>query len=359
MTRRVPADQSRLAPSNFAGVILADYGCDVVRVDRPGEVYGPKDSLVRHKRSVVIDLKSPKSQNVFLKLANAADVVIDPYRPGVLDRLGLGSSVLCAANPKLIYAQLSGYRPGGVYGDRAGHDINYLAVSGVLSLFGRKGEAPAPPGNILGDFAGGGHVLVTGILLALFHRQSTGRGQIVRANMVDGVSYLATMPRQHLTQPAWDQPRGENLLDGAAPFYEVYETADGRHITVGAQEPQFYAQLIKGLDLESSMLPERDDRANWPRLKELFASRFREKTLTDWRAIFDHTDACVAPVLHMHETERPHKPLVELSVSPSLDISEQEAFPQLSKNDGAAELLRDWLPNECILVEPQGLQPKL
>ncbi|ETN36792.1 uncharacterized protein HMPREF1541_09070 [Cyphellophora europaea CBS 101466] len=354
-----------LAPSNFAGLILADYGCDVVRVDRPGEVFGPKDSLVRGKRSIVIDLKSDSSRNVFLRLANAADIVIDPYRPGVLDRLGVGANVLCASNPRLIYAQLSGYRADSlVYGQRAGHDINYLGVSGVLSLFGRKNEAPAPPGNILGDFAGGGHVLVTGILLALIHRSSTGRGQVVRANMVDGAAYLATMPRQHLTQPAWNRPRGENLLDGAAPFYEVYKTADDRYITVGAQEPQFYAQLLTGLGMNSSELPDRNERTNWPALKTIFANKFKQKTLAEWRAIFDHTDACVAPVLHMDETESPHKPLVELSESPSLDISEQQLFPQLSKNHGAGNLLREWLPRDFrnIVVDDIGsrvLAPKL
>ena len=342
-------------------MILADYGCDVVRVDRPGEVYGPKDSLVRHKRSIVIDLKSEKSREVFLKLALTADVVIDPYRPGVLDLLGIGSAVLCAANPRLIYAQLSGYRSDGIYGPRAGHDINYLGVSGVLSLFGRKGEAPAPPGNILGDFAGGGHVLVTGILLALIHRSATGKGQVVRANMVDGASYLATMPRQHLTQPAWNRPRGENLLDGAAPFYEVYETKDRRHITVGAQEPQFYAQLLEGLLLDPRSIPDRQDRRNWPALKRIFAQKFKQRSLAEWRTIFDHRDACVAPVLYMHEAEQPHKPLVGLSVSPSLDVSDQEAFPQLDKNCGADTVLREWLPDDhqSILIACEGLRSKL
>lgn len=173
--------------------------------------------------------------------------------------------------------------------------------------------------------------------------------------MVDGVSYLATMPRQHLTQPAWNRPRGENLLDGAAPFYEVYETADGRHITVGAQEPQFYAQLLAGLCLNPSELPDRDDRNNWPALKSMFAERFRQKTLADWRKIFDHTDACVAPVLHMHEAEKPHKPLVELSVSPSLNVSIQEPFPQLLKNCGADAVLKEWLPGEDVRVTQKGL----
>ena len=325
--------------------MLADYGADVVRVDRPVQPFGPKDSLVRGKRSIVLDLKDKGSRALFLELVKAADVLIDPHRPGVLDRLDLGPTTLHQLNPRLIYAQLSGYRPGSFYGDRAGHDINYLAVSGVLSLLGRKGEKPAPPGNILGDFAGGGLVCLTGILLALLYRQISGRGQLVAANMLDGTKYLATFPRQHLTQPAWNRPRGENLLDGAAPFYEVYETKNDRFVAVGAQEPQFYNELVSGLGFDKSSIPDRDNRENWPILKELFATRFREKTMDEWRAVFDHTDACVTPVLHISETEGPHQPLVHLAVAPSRDVSEQNPFPQLGRGEGCTTVLQQWLPN--------------
>ena len=306
--------------------------------------FGPKDSLVRGKRSVVLDLKEERSRALFLELVKTADVLIDPYRPGVMDRLQLGPTTLRQLNARLIYAQLSGYRPGSFYGERAGHDINYLAISGVLSLLGRKDEKPAPPANILADMAGGGLVCLTGILLAILYRQISGEGQFVQANMVDGSSYLATFPRQHLTQPAWNRPRGENLLDGAAPFYEVYATKDDRFVAVGAQEPQFYDQLISGLGFDKSMIPDRENRDNWPTLKELFATRFREHTMEEWRAVFDHTDACVAPVLHMSEVEGPHQPLVQLAASPSRDVSTQDSFPQLGRGEGSNSVLDEWIP---------------
>ncbi|KIY00150.1 uncharacterized protein Z520_03835 [Fonsecaea multimorphosa CBS 102226] len=362
-----------LAPSPFAGLILADYGADVVRVDRPFEVFGPpRDTLCRRKRSVVIDLKHSGSRLAFLELVKAADVLIDPYRPGVMARLGLGEETLRKLNPGLIYAHLYGFRPDGMYGRRAGHDINYLALSGVLSLLGRKEEVPAPPANILGDFAGGGLVCVVGILLALIHRNSSqkrsqeggshgqgqgqGQGQVVTANMVDGTAYLATFMRQQQGHPNNDLPRGENLLDGAAPFYEVYRTRDDRFVAVGAQEPQFYANLLAGLGLRHGedgnggrrALPAQWDRAAWPRMKALFARLFAQKTLDEWRAVFDHVDACVTPVLNMDETEMPFRPLVELSGSPSLDVEVQESYPELKKGEGSEDVLRDWISREEV-----------
>jgi len=343
-----------LAPSPFAGLVLADYGADVVRVDRLVTPFGPpRDTLCRRKRSVVVDFKSPGSRLAFLELVKVADVLIDPYRPGVMNRLGLGPNVLCALNPRLVYAHLHGFRPGGLYGTRAGHDINYLAAAGILSLLGRKDETPAPPANILGDFAGGGLVCVTGILMALMHRQVSGKGQVVTANMVDGSAYLATFARQQLGRQNWDRPRGENLLDGAAPFYEVYATKDDRFVAVGAQEPQFYQALLKGLGLEMALL-EQWDRAHWPATKERFADRFRQKTMDEWRAIFDGVDACVTPVWTMGETEQPHAPLVELSDSPSLDVAVQEDFPELKKGEGCTEVLREWVPGCKGLIDVDG-----
>ena len=296
----------------------------------------------------MINFKVPSSRDIFLRLSKVADVVIDPYRPGVMDRLGLGPSVLCSLNPRLIYAHLSGFRPEGFYGKRAGHDINYLAVAGVLSLFGRKDEIPSPPSNILGDFAAGGHACVTGILLALLHRHSSGKGQVVEANMVDGTSYLATFPRQHQGHENSDQPRGENLLDGAAPFYEVYTTKDCRYMAVGAQEPQFYAALLRGLGLDPAKMPEQWDRENWESTKRLFAAIFTEKTMDQWRRVFDDTDACVTPVLKLDETERPHKPLVVLSASPSLSVEEQDEYPNLEKGTGWSEVLKEWIGKDAL-----------
>lgn len=327
-------------------MIFADYGADVVRIDRRDSVFGPpKDTLCRRKRSVVIDLKSETSRTAFLELVKVADILIDPYRPGVMDRLGIGPSTLCSINPRLIYAQLCGFRPDGLYGNHAGHDINYLAASGVLSLLGRKEEIPAPPANILGDFAAGGLVCVTGILFALLHRQRTGRGQVVKANMVDGNSYLATFARHHLGLPNWDRPRGENLLDGAAPFYEVYRTKDNRFVAVGAQEPQFYESLLRGLGLDEVTMPDQWDRVHWPATKQLFTKVFQEKSMVEWRAIFDHTDGCVTPVLNMSEVEKPLRPLVELSKSPSLGVEEGEEVPELPKGAGCENVLQEWLPS--------------
>lgn len=292
----------------------------------------------------MIDLKSPSSRDAFLTLVKVADVLIDPYRPGVMSRLGLGPERLTKLNPRLIYAHLHGFRPDGMYGQAAGHDLNYLAVSGILSIVGRKNEKPSPPANILGDFAGGGLVCVTGILFALLHRHSTGRGQVVTTNMVDGSAYLATFPRQQHGHQNMDRPRGENLLDGAAPFYEVYETKDGRFVAVGAQEPQFYAQLLHGLGLGKRKLPEQWDRTHWPAMKSRFEGIFKSKTMNEWRAVFDGTDGCVSPVLQWDEVEKPYKPLVELSESPSLDVSVQEDFPEVKKGEGCSEVLKEWVP---------------
>lgn len=326
-------------------VVLADYGADVVRVDRLVTPFGPpRDTLCRRKRSVVVDLKSPESRLAFVELVKVADVLIDPYRPGVMDRLGLGPKVLCAMNPRLIYAHLHGFRPAGLYGARAGHDINYLAAAGILSLVGRRDETPSPPANILGDFAGGGLVCVTGILLALMHRQISGKGQVVTANMVDGSAYLATFARQQLGRQNWDRPRGENLLDGAAPFYEVYRTKDDRFVAVGAQEPQFYKSLLQGLGVDEQEMREQWDRTHWHATKERFKDLFMEKTLDQWCAIFDHVDACVTPVLTMDEIERPLAPLVDLSDSPSRDVATQESYPELKRGAGSAQVLHEWIP---------------
>lgn len=326
-------------------LVLADYGADVVRVDRPTEVFGPQDTLCRGKKSVIIDLKIEASRKAFLCLTDVADIIIDPYRPGVMDRLGAGPKVLCERNPRLIYAHIYGFRPdsSGKYAQRAGHDINYLAISGALSLFGRKNEIPAPPANILGDFAGGGLVCVVGILLAVLHRSLTGQGQVVSSNMVDGTSFLATFARQQLCTPNWNQPRGNNLLDGAAPFYEVYETLDRRYMAVGSQEPKFYKILLKGLELDHLELPEQWDRESWPVMKQVFQEKFKQKTQAAWRNIFDSTDSCVTPVLLMSEIEKPLQPLVALSQFSNPRIRLQEPFPLLEKGSGVDKVLSGWL----------------
>jgi len=301
--------------------------------------------MIRHKRSLVIDLKSPSSRSVFLSLVRTADVLIDPYRPGVMARLGLSPSSLLALNPRLIYAHMHGFRPhSSIYADRAGHDINYLAVSGIMSVIGRKGTLPSPPANVLGDMAGGGLVCVTGILLALHERTVSGRGQVVTANMVDGSAYLATMMRQQRRTENLRRPRGENLLDGAAPFYDVYECKHGGLLAVGSQEPQFFKELLKGLGLEEAQVGEQWDRGRWPETKRLFAARFATKTRDEWRDVFDHVDACVTPVLGWEEVEGPLQPLVELERTPAVTIQEEgDEMTVLEKGEGGDDVLREWL----------------
>lgn len=333
----------------FAGLLLADYGASVLRIDRPSAVSA--DQLTRRKTSITLNLRDSSSRNVLLPLLTAADVLIDPFRPGVLERLGLSpTEVLLKHNPRLIVARMTGFRRDGKYKDMAGHDINYLAVSGVLSMLGRAGDKPYPPGNILGDFAGGGAMCFLGIVLALIARASTGRGQVVEANMVDGSAYLATFPRLARQSPAWSGPRGQNLLDGGCPYYDTYETKDsGKYFAVGALEPQFYTALLRGLGLDPSAAPAREDRRNWPALRQLFARRFKEKTRAEWEAVFDGTDACATPVLEQSELEAAgydQRPAVHLSRSPALPISADEGGwtgGGLAPGDGGTETLTAWM----------------
>jgi alpha-methylacyl-CoA racemase len=290
-------------------------------------------------------MKSARGVDFIKSLVSSADILLDPYRPGVLEKLGLGPDVLLKINPKLIVGRMTGFRRDGRYKDMAGHDINYIAVSGALSLFGRKGEKPLAPGNILGDFAGGGATLFQGLLLALIERGKTGKGQVVEANMVDGSAYLTTFPRMQRTSPSWDQPRGENLLDGGNPFYDTYETRDGKYMAVGALEPQFFAALLKGLGLAGKGIEEsRSDRDTWPELKTTFTKTFKTKTRAEWERIFDGTDACCTPVLDFDELasdpnrEGDERPAVTLRGSPSLSAPKGQGSGTEEHVDGAEGL---------------------
>lgn len=318
---------------------LADNGASVLRIDRaiPGKAHSASlppptgDALVRHKSSIAVDLKSPAGINLIKALVKNADIVIDPFRPGILEKLGLGPDVLEKINPRIILGRMTGFRRDGKYKDMAGHDINYIAVSGALGVLGRKGQKPFGPINILGDFAGGGAVLFQGILLALLAREKSGKGQVVEANMVDGSSYLMTFPRLAYKTPAFDKPRGENLLDSGCPYYDTYETKDGKFMAVGALEPQFFALLVKGLELQGKGLEEtRYDRDTWPAMLDLFTKLFKEKTRSEWEAIFDGTDACVTPVLELGELENDPsregdvRPSVTLVDTPSLAIKRDD-----------------------------------
>lgn len=340
----------------FASLLLADYGASILRVDRAhSDAYTTNpppptpDLLTRRKSSIALDLKSPAAVSLLKEVLRHADVLIDPFRPGTIEALGLTPDLLLAANPRLIIARLTGFRRDGKFQNMAGHDINYLAVSGVLNQLGRKGDRPYPPANILADFAGGGLMCAFGIIMALFTRTQTGKGQVVENNMVDGSAYLASFLRYGLKTPIWDQPRGENLLDGGCPFYDVYECKDGNHMAVGALEPKFFLQLVHGLGLGPTFnVKQQLDRDAWPSMKKGFRTRFLQKTRHEWEQIFDGTDACCTPVLGQSELERQEyeqRPAVGLSASPSLGIPQDQAWQSegLAPGDGGEALLMTWL----------------
>ena len=300
-----------LAPAPFGCMILADLGADVLRVDR-AERCGPQaprpnDPLSRGRRSIGLNLKDPAAIDLLLQLAGEADVLVEGFRPGVAERLGFGPEVCAQRNPGLVFARMTGWGQAGPLAPTAGHDIDYIAISGALSMIGRAGESPVPPVNLLGDFGGGGMLLALGILAALVERTHSGLGQVVDAAMVDGSALLTSFVYGMRASGTWQDKRGSNLLDGGAPFYDTYATADGQYVAVGALEPQFYAALLRGLGLTGAGLPEQHDRDGWPVLRRRFAAAFASRTRAEWEQVFAGTDACVAPVLNMAEApEHPH-----------------------------------------------------
>ncbi len=302
-----------IGPGPFCGMMLADMGADVLLVDRPDDSrlgFGRErrfDVMMRGRRSVTLDLKSKDGVAAALKLAAGADALIEGFRPGVMERLGLGPDLLLAANPKLVYGRMTGWGQDGPMAPRAGHDINYIALTGVLNAIGRKGEAPVPPLNLVGDFGGGGMLLAFGIACGIVEAGRSGRGQVVDAAMVDGASVLATMFSGMLASKVWSETRGDNVLDTGSPWYDTYETSDGKHMSVGAIEPKFYAALIEGLGLAGEALPKQNYRAGWPQLRARFAAVFKSKTRDAWADVFAEVDACVAPVLTFSEARTfPH-----------------------------------------------------
>jgi alpha-methylacyl-CoA racemase len=334
-------EMAGLAPVPYAGMILADFGAEVIRVDRSptaGSRFDPtRDHLARGKRSVGINMKHPSGVDALLRLLDKADVLLEPFRPGVMEKLGAGPDVVLERNPRLVYARLTGWGQNGSFSPMAGHDINYIALSGVLHMLGRRGERPLPPVNLLGDFAGGGMLCALGVVLALFERERSGKGQVVDAAMVDGAANIASFLFGFHASGLWSDERGTNLLDGAAPFYDTYETKDGKWVAVGAIEPQFYAALLRGLDLDADELPHQMDRDAWEATHERFAETFRAKTRDEWSAIFDGTDACVAPVLSLSEApEHPHNRARGTFVPAVRGATAPQAAPRLSRTPGRA-----------------------
>ena len=290
-----------IGPGPFCAMMLADQGATVLRIDRPGAANPrpERDLLNRGRQSAVLDLKHPRATDALLRLVDAADVLLEGFRPGVTERLGVGPDVCLRRNPRLVYARMTGWGQHGPMATAAGHDIGYIARAGALHGLGRAGGPPQFPANLLGDFGGGGMLLAYGICAALVERATSGRGQVVDAAIVDGAASLLAMPLMLMAQGGWRDERGVNLLDGGVPWYDVYETADGKWMAVGALEPQFYAALLAGLGLTD--VPARNDPQNWPELRALFAARFKDRTRDEWAAAFAGTDACVEPVLSMHE----------------------------------------------------------
>ncbi|MCW2809774.1 MAG: carnitine dehydratase [Friedmanniella sp.] len=302
-----------IGPGPFCAMLLADLGADIIRVDRlTGHgLVGPNDDprrelLNRGRRSIAVDLKHPEGAEVVLQLVDRADALLEGFRPGVTERLGIGPAECHARNPRLVYGRMTGFGQDGPMSQAVGHDLNYVALSGVLSLIGRQGQPPTPPLSLVGDFGGGGMVLALGILAALLERERSGHGQVIDASMVEGAAALGGPFLGFAQSGGWRPERGTNLVDSGAPFYDVYETADGRWLSVAALEPHFYADLVRLLQLPDT-LPDQMDQASWPAMKEVFAAAVRTRTLDAWMASAEGLDACVAPVLEAHEVaQHPH-----------------------------------------------------
>jgi alpha-methylacyl-CoA racemase len=297
-----------IGPGPHAATLLADLGADVIRIERPGAVSPvsmEKDLLTRGRPSVALDLKRREAVQAVLSLVEGADVLLEGMRPGAMERLGLGPDLCLARNPRLVYGRMTGWGQDGPLASTAGHDLNYISVAGVLHGLGQDRDRPQFPTNLVGDFGGGSTYLVVGVLAALLESRGSGQGQVVDAAIVDGAAHLSAMFAGMLASGLAREQRAANLLDGGAPFYDVYETADGKHMSVGALEPQFYAELLERLGLED--LPDRNDLAQWPAIRVALETRFRQRTQAEWAEVFDGSDACCAPVLSLTEAARhPH-----------------------------------------------------
>jgi alpha-methylacyl-CoA racemase len=349
-----------IGPGPFCGMMLADMGAELLRIDRANSVPpafsdGARgDILGRGRRSVGVDLKHPEGVETVLRLVATADVIYEGFRPGVTERLGLGPDVCLARNPRLIYGRMTGWGQEGPLAPAAGHDINYIALSGALHAIGRKGEKPVPPLNLVGDFGGGGLLLAYGIVCALVERVSSGKGQVVDAAMVDGAATLMAMFYGALQSGWWTDERGVNMLDSGSHFYDTYETRDGKYVAIGSIEPQFYALLLKLTGLAGEDLPSQFDRQRWPEMRTKLAAIFKSKTRDEWCTIMEGTDVCFAPVLTLHEAPRsPHALAREAFrevagvVQPAPAPRFSRTTPQLERppahpGEHTDEALRDW-----------------
>ena len=349
-----------IGPGPFAAMMLADMGAEILRIDRTESVMGGDpdapslDFLARGRRSVGVDLKNPEGVATVLQLVEQADALLEGFRPGVMERLGLGPEVCLERNPQLVYGRMTGWGQEGPLAQAAGHDINYIALAGALDPIGRKGEPPYPPLNLIGDFGGGGMMLAYGVVCALFERSRSGSGQVVDAAMVDGAAALMTMFHGAQQSGWWKEERGVNMLDTGAHFYDVYETKDGKYVSIGAIEPQFYAELLEKTGLAGEDLPRQMDRSGWASSKRRLKAIFASKTRDEWCEIMEGSDVCFAPVLSMTEAQQhPHikarNTFVEVAGSnqpaPAPRFSRSETAisgPPPHAGQHTAEALADW-----------------
>lgn len=308
-------EMAGIGPAPFCAMLLADMGAEVLRIDRTargdlGLDLGKEprfDVLRRGRQSVALDLKKPAGVAAAKRLIAQADVLVEGFRPGTMERLGLGPDICRAANPKLVYGRMTGFGQDGPEASRAGHDINYIALAGVLSAIGRKGAPPVPPLNLVGDFGGGAMFLAFGIMAALFERNRSGEGQVVDAAMVDGAAYLSSAIHGMSALGLWNEERGTNILDSGAPWYDTYETSDGKFIAIGPVEQRFFRELLSRLEIDPATFPGQFDRARWPKMREQLSQVFKRKSRDEWCAIMNGSDACFAPVLTMSEApSHPH-----------------------------------------------------
>jgi alpha-methylacyl-CoA racemase len=347
-----------LGPGPFAAMLLADMGAEVVRIDRPGGqviAFGdPKyDLLNRGRRSAAINLKQPGGSELLLRMVEQADALLEGFRPGVMERLGLGPEVCLDRNPRLVYGRMTGWGQEGPLAPRAGHDINYIALGGALEHIGRAGQPPTPPLNLVGDFGGGGLYLVMGMLCALLERVRSGRGQVVDAAMVDGTASLMTVFHAVQQLGAMNE-RGRNFLDSGSHFYDAYECADGRYVSIGSVEPQFHAELLSRLGIEDVEPSQQMDGEAWPKLKERFTKLFKTKTRAEWCEVFEGSDACFAPVLSLEESRKhPHavarqsfitiEGVEQPAPAPRFSRSRPEVTQRAAKvGEHTSEVLNDW-----------------
>ncbi|MGH0032918.1 MAG: CaiB/BaiF CoA transferase family protein [Myxococcota bacterium] len=347
-----------IGPGPYCAMVLADMGAEVVRIVRPGPApYGDRpagDLLSRGRRSIGVDLKHPDGVKTVLDLVARADGLFEGFRPGVMERLGLGPDACLERNPRLVYGRMTGFGQDGPLAHAAGHDINYIALAGVLAHIGRKDQPPTPPINLVGDFGGGGLLLAFGMVCALLERVRSGRGQVVDAAMVDGAAALMTIFHSAHQTGFWSDERGTNMLDGGAPFYDAYETADGKYVSIGSIEPQFYAELLERTGLAGEDLPAQLDGEGWPRVRARLEEVFRSKTRDEWCAILEGSDVCFAPVLTMAEArEHPHNRARGLFVEVD-GVAQPRPAPRFSRTDSAIqsppapaaahtdEVLTDW-----------------